>query len=76
MLLCFPKLMFVFSRKIFLLANNFKQFDQTKLHVLISTARVKSFMCLCLVGTLFEDVSNKFRGENQNTEMIFFLDLG
>ena len=71
MLLCFPKLMFVFSRKIFLLANNFKQFAQTKLHVLISTARVKCFMCLCLVGTLFEDVSNKFRGENQNTEMIF-----
>ena len=33
-------------------------------------------MCLCLVGTLFEDVSNKFKGENQNTEMIFFLDLG
>ena len=28
-------------------------------------------MCLCLVQTLFEDVSNKFRGENQITEMIF-----
>ena len=28
-------------------------------------------MCLCLVGTLFEDVSNKFRGENQITEIIF-----
>ena len=28
-------------------------------------------MRLCLVGTLFEDVSNKFRGENQITEIIF-----
>ena len=28
-------------------------------------------MCLCLVWTLFEDVSNKFRGENQITEIIF-----
>ena len=28
-------------------------------------------MCLCLVGTLFEDVSNKFRGENEITEIIF-----
>ena len=30
-------------------------------------------MCLCLVGTLFEDVSNKFRGENQITEIIFSI---
>ena len=28
-------------------------------------------MCLCLVITLFEDVSNKFRGKNQITEKIF-----
>ena len=27
-------------------------------------------------GNTLENVSNKFRGENQNTEMIFFLDLG
>ena len=33
-------------------------------------------MCLFLVGTLFEGVSNKFRGENQNTEMIFSSILG
>ena len=30
-------------------------------------------MCLCLVGTIFEDVSNKFRGENQIREFIFSI---
>ena len=28
-------------------------------------------MCLCLVGTLLEDVSNKYRGESQITEIVF-----
>ena len=28
-------------------------------------------MCLYLVGTLFEDVSNKYRGESQITEIVF-----
>ena len=28
-------------------------------------------MCLYLVGTLFENVSNKYRGESQITEIVF-----
>ena len=28
-------------------------------------------MCLCLVERLFEDVSNKFGGENRVTEIVF-----
>ena len=76
MLLCFPKLMFFFSRKFFFLANNFKQFAQTKLYVLISTARVKCLMCRRLMGIFIGGVSNIFRGKNHTTKIVFFPQFG
>ena len=76
MLLCFPNLCSSFHVKFFFLANNFKQFAQTKLHVLISTARVKCLMCRRLMGTFIGGGSNIFRGKNHTTKIVFFLNLG
>ena len=76
MLFCFPEIMSSFHVKFFFLANNFKQFAQTKLHVLSSTARVKCLMCQRLMGTLIGGVSNIFRGKNHTTKIVSFLDWG
>ena len=43
-----------------------------QVHQLITIAlHIERSMCRRLVRTLFEDVSNKFRGENQITDIIF-----
>ena len=53
-----------------------QQFAQTKLHILISTARVKCLMCRRLMGTFIGGVSNIFRGKNRTTKTVFLLDWG